>query len=1251
MLQIAGISNARGIRYYLNCASNSSMSESTFSTYAAYVGEKGRWKIIGGTNTPTWFVSGYETPTEKYENGTYYICFLRIQDFYLPPIETRIIANNNVTYTNFYHLYTNSLSVVITGLLVGANGYWHLSSFPNEFTNATCYANNTGVTYNGSVALSTIPKGTYSLAFEQIRGYYAIPATNVNITGASETWYSTNYYIAYSNSLAVFAAGVTSGSNVVWTLNAANSEYTNTIVSNGYVFTNNYILNLIPTGSYSITWPTMPGYTTPAVTTTNITESSPLVNIVTGLYVPVIWGNNTNEPWTNPPSGTVPTNFPVQTNDIIQMVDTNGLWKTPSRAKVIAANNLATNGSITAWTNISQLNNDCGFADSGAVANVQNFVKTISNFSYAVSNLLTVETNRSVGVETFSLSNVIYVAKNGSDAEGNGNILHPYQTIQKAINTIPQGTLGRYVIEVSAGEYTENLVFTNSQCLRIDLKASVINGDVSWHTTNSISAMYPTLIFNGAQNRSIREKMPVNGVNGHVNVIMGHVSSSVQPLLQFFNSGVVSNIYIQKESTQTGDFVSQLHFMNGAYGGDIIATNDRASALLYSSISRTSETKSMGGAIGNVVPYELGDVKMCRNWNCLFSTNAAFAFKTSGGEWWNVKWLGTVNFASNSLSYNVDSFSWYSFLQACTNLTTNSFKTITLLDGAMGIATTNIPVNYFSAGSNVQDALIGIDSQLATIQGNINGVGQAATNAQNSVESLSNAVAVDITNLKGATNALNTYCTSLVDEINNGSFLTNSMNVAIGSNAFAQSNSVAIGTSVTATNMGIAIGNLAIGSQSGIGIGSQANGRAEGHAVGNASQASSYGVAVGGYANGMTYGVAVGRQAKGSSRGVALGYNADGYTYGVGIGNSANGSTYGVAVGASSWATSNSVAIGFGVSNPVPNSTMIKGDLTMQGNRVTNASYYGNGIGLTNIPESAVVLTGLYNSTNAIQIQLDALKGATSELNIATNSLQVQIDYLSATTTTNSVTNWSMFVALNNVNMGGNDIIDLEGIKFKDSGATIWGNERAGIGIDAVYTNEVAVKLNYSKGVTNLNVQDANGNQFFYVDSNGVRMSTLKISGNNPTNGANLIATNTLGQAKWSAPVGFGVYLAGTFGFTGTIERVVIWDSTNYNINNCFNGGTFTAPVNGLYHFSAVNYGDAGNFLDNVMYKIYVNDTQKTFGQCGKGIAYAQSYETYLTNGATVSLRVSGATANQTNSITYGEMYNNFGGHLIQELP
>lgn len=75
------------------------------------------------------------------------------------------------------------------------------------------------------------------------------------------------------------------------------------------------------------------------------------------------------------------TNWPdVATNEITQMVDTNGLWLTPSRAKVLTANNLATNGAFASFDAIAAESNR-------AVAVEQQLGAAVTNLNTATNSL------------------------------------------------------------------------------------------------------------------------------------------------------------------------------------------------------------------------------------------------------------------------------------------------------------------------------------------------------------------------------------------------------------------------------------------------------------------------------------------------------------------------------------------------------------------------------------------------------------------------------------------------------------------------------------------------------------------------------------------------------------------------------------------------------------------------------------------------------------------------------------------------
>jgi hypothetical protein len=183
-----------------------------------------------------------------------------------------------------------------------------------------------------------------------------------------------------------------------------------------------------------------------------------------------------------------------------------------------------------------------------------------------------------------------------------------------------------------------------------------------------------------------------------------------------------------------------------------------------------------------------------------------------------------------------------------------------------------------------------------------------------------------------ATNAVqqgaNGTSTNLSDYNNDAGFVTNSSpGGGITTNdvknvAPLMTNSVEIGigksASAPAGSYGVAIGENANASTYGSALGRTANGSVSGAGFGYSVKASSYGAAIGYAADATSYGSVIGAQAKGIN-------------YGVAIGRSSVGSNYAAAVGAYSRAISNSVAVGANVTNPVPGTTRVRGDLYLDG--------------------------------------------------------------------------------------------------------------------------------------------------------------------------------------------------------------------------------------------------------------------------------------------------------------------------------
>ncbi len=295
------------------------------------------------TNGARWGIIGWSLPTHL--SGTYFTnhgddvyCLPGTYAFDLTTQHNYYIPGNpefthtefaNTTNTYFYVPYSNTLAIIVSGPATPIE--WTLSA-PAEFANSLAYR----TSGSNSMDLIAVPTGTYSVILPTVRGYAMPVATSTNITSGSPLINTLALdYLAYSNSLAVTVSGITSGSNAVLTLTGP-AEFTNA-ASFGSIFTNSFTVAAIPTGLYTVTFPAVVGYTAPGTASTNITVASPLINCLTGLYASVIWGTNTS---TNTPA----TNFPVFTNAITLMVDNNGLFQTPSREKIIAANGLATNG-------------------------------------------------------------------------------------------------------------------------------------------------------------------------------------------------------------------------------------------------------------------------------------------------------------------------------------------------------------------------------------------------------------------------------------------------------------------------------------------------------------------------------------------------------------------------------------------------------------------------------------------------------------------------------------------------------------------------------------------------------------------------------------------------------------------------------------------------------------------------------------------------------------------------------------------
>ena len=257
-----------GFRYKLTTVSND------WDDYGAaqiYVNANARWTMFPPSNT--WTIS------EEYLHGTdgyQYVSFNLIKDYKLPSPLVSYFSSANPILTNYYTPYSNTLSVVVSGLPMGVSTPWELKIYPDEYTNTTIFK----TSFTNSASLTRIPTGSYFITFSSVRGYAVPPETNIDVS-AARLAYSANIYVPYSNNISVEVIGYPAG-NAAWTITGP-TDFTNTV---GYPasYTNNAVISGVPKGNYSFNFPGVIGYITPTNTLT-IDGASPTDNSVTGIYV------------------------------------------------------------------------------------------------------------------------------------------------------------------------------------------------------------------------------------------------------------------------------------------------------------------------------------------------------------------------------------------------------------------------------------------------------------------------------------------------------------------------------------------------------------------------------------------------------------------------------------------------------------------------------------------------------------------------------------------------------------------------------------------------------------------------------------------------------------------------------------------------------------------------------------------------------------------------------------------------------
>lgn len=168
------------LTYRLLPARHDYISVPDFNSLVARLQSAGRWNLAGGDGSPMGTYSNmqwvYNLDTNSPYNP-YSVDFNRVRDFYPPNFVPALsVSNVDMTMTNLYLPYSNSLAVVIEGV-TGAT--WQITPF-TELTNSSLYKSR----YTNSLAANAaglFPTGTYSISFNPVYGYIPPASITTNI--------------------------------------------------------------------------------------------------------------------------------------------------------------------------------------------------------------------------------------------------------------------------------------------------------------------------------------------------------------------------------------------------------------------------------------------------------------------------------------------------------------------------------------------------------------------------------------------------------------------------------------------------------------------------------------------------------------------------------------------------------------------------------------------------------------------------------------------------------------------------------------------------------------------------------------------------------------------------------------------------------------------------------------------------------------------------------------------------------------
>ncbi len=217
------------------------------------------------------------------------------------------ISNPVMLITNFYfQKYSNTLSVVTTGIVSEATAYWSFSAPSAMLTNSSAYQTRYTHLHDGSGApvstyLNPLPTGTVTIVFSNVVGYTKPANASVELSGASPQEVTGVYTRQFGDIHILPRDGDGNAiSNAAWTITSYPSDYTGVLTGNGE--TN--IVNA-PVGEYIIYFSSVDLYGSPTpnpvthTTTANVTTDFIATYSFTGqkLTVHIVLAGETNANW------------------------------------------------------------------------------------------------------------------------------------------------------------------------------------------------------------------------------------------------------------------------------------------------------------------------------------------------------------------------------------------------------------------------------------------------------------------------------------------------------------------------------------------------------------------------------------------------------------------------------------------------------------------------------------------------------------------------------------------------------------------------------------------------------------------------------------------------------------------------------------------------------------------------------------------------------------------------------------------